>query len=325
MNFRTQIKLQKETNQIDYKSNLLLFGSCFSNNIGDKLNFYKFNTVVNPFGIIFQPSAIEKLILKCLENEPFTKDELIFHNERWHCLDVHSDFSNTDDSILTELNTVRKQTKESIINASHIIITLGTSWVYRYLKNNDLVANCHKISQKEFQKELLTVSEITNSLKNISSKIKRLNKNCFVIFTLSPIRHLKDGFIENQQSKAHLLTAIHEVVRNTEAIYFPSYEIMLDDLRDYRFYKKDMLHPNELAIDYIWNIFSEVWINITSKKTMQQVTEIQNGLNHKPFNENSKLHQEFLRLLQIKMNDLKRDFEIEFNPSRVEKTDKFKV
>lgn len=314
MNFRTKIKLKQEQNQIDYNSNLLLIGSCISNNIGIKLDYYKFKSISNPFGIIFQPKAIEKLIVKSLENEPFTKDDLIFHNERWHCLDVHSDFSNADKNVvLTELNSVRKQTKESIINASHVVITLGTAWVYRYLKTDDLVANCHKISQKEFKKELLPIDDIYDSLKNIVSSIKRLNRDCTVIFTLSPVRHLKDGFVENQQSKAHLLIVIHKIVKNSSANYFPSYEILLDELRDYRFYKEDMLHPNQTAIDYIWDKFSEVWINDSTKETMQKVTEIQNGLNHKPFNKKSDLHQEFLRLLQIKMNSLKLDFGIDFH------------
>ncbi len=314
MNFRTQIKLQKETNKIDYNSKIILIGSCFSDNISAKFNFLRFKNNSNPFGIIFQPKAIEILILKSLENELFTEEDLVFNNERWHCLDVHSDFSNSDkNSILTNLNSVLKQFKIQLLEASHIIITLGTSWVYRYLKTDTIVANCHKIPQKEFQKELLSVTEITNSLENIMQKIKRLNSNCNVLFTLSPVRHLKDGFIENQQSKAHLLTAIHQAVKaNNNVFYFPSYEIMLDDLRDYRFYKKDMLHPNQTAIDYIWNKFSEVWINENTKSIMQQVIEIQNSLNHKPFNENSKLHQEFLRLLQIKMNNLKHDFGIDF-------------
>lgn len=305
MNFRTKIKLNKQQNQIDYKSNLLLIGSCFSNNIGRKLDYYKFKSITNPFGIIFQPKAIEKLITKSLENEPFTKDDLIFHNECWHCFDVHSDFSNTDKAvILKKLNLVAKQTKANIISASHVIITLGTAWVYRFIESGGLVANCHKVPQKKFKKELLSVDDITNSLKNIVTKINRLNKDCSVIFTLSPVRHLKDGFVENQQSKAHLLTAIHNVVAKTNTYYFPSYEILLDDLRDYRFYKSDMLHPNQTAINYIWDKFIEVWINNSAKETMQKVVEIQNGLNHKPFNENSKLHQEFLRLLQIKIDSL---------------------
>ncbi|MCF6350155.1 MAG: GSCFA domain-containing protein [Flavobacteriaceae bacterium] len=314
MNFRTQIKLNKTENQIDYKSNLLLIGSCFSNNIGAKFEYYKLNSITNPFGTIFQPKAIEKLIAKSLTNELFTTDDLIFHNETWHCLDVHSDFNSPNkNTVLAKLNSVTKQTKVNILDATHIIITLGTAWVYRFIENDELVANCHKISQKKFKKELLPVKDITISLKNSIRKIKKLNKECSIIFTLSPVRHLKDGFVENQQSKAHLLTAIHKVVASTNANYFPSYEILLDDLRDYRFYKDDMLHPNQTAIDYIWNIFSEVWIKITTKETMQKVTEIQNGLNHRPFNKNSDLHQIFLRSLQIKIDTLKNEFGIKFH------------
>lgn len=313
-NFRTQIKLKETQNQIDYQSDILLFGSCFSNNIGDKLTYFKFKTTVNPFGIIFQPKAIEKLIFKCLDDTIFTEDDLIFHNERWHCFDVHSDFSHFDKTvILTQLNSVLNETKNNILKTSHLIITLGTAWVYRNKNRNVLVANCHKIPQKEFKKELLTIHEITTSLKSITEKIHGINSNCEVIFTLSPVRHLKDGFVENQQSKAHLLSAIHEVIKlQSYTHYFPSYEIMLDDLRDYRFYKKDLLHPNELAIDYIWEKFSKVWINKEVKSIMQKVSEIQNGLNHKPFNPNSEQHKLFLKKIHLKMQVLNRDFNICF-------------
>lgn len=315
MNFRTQIKLKTVQNQIDYQSNLLLFGSCFSNNIGDRLNYFKFKTIVNSFGIIFQPKAIEKLILKCLEGSLFTEDDLIFYNERWHCFDVHSDFSYNDKSIvLTQLNSILKKTKEDLVKASHIIITLGTAWIYRYKEKNSLVANCHKIPQSKFEKELLTNDVIKSSLENISRKIKSINNNCTLIFTLSPVRHLKDGFIENQQSKALLLCAIHDVIQtHSNSFYFPSYEIMLDDLRDYRFYKKDLLHPNELAIDYIWEKFTSIWTTDNAKKIMQKVEEIQNGLNHKPFNPTSEQHQIFLKNLQVKIDFLKSEFDITFD------------
>lgn len=314
MNFRTQIKLKETQNQINYQSDILLFGSCFSNNIGDKLTYFKFKTSKNPFGIIFQPKAIEKLIFKCLDDAIFTEDDLIFHNERWHCFDIHSDFSHFDKTvILTQLNSVLKRTKEQLLKASHIVITLGTAWVYRNKNQNTLVANCHKIPLKEFEKELLSIDKITASLKNITEKIHGINSNCEIIFTLSPVRHLKDGFIENQQSKAHLLSAIHEVIKlQITTHYFPSYEIMLDDLRDYRFYKKDLLHPNELAIDYIWEKFSKVWINEEVKNIMQKVSKIQNGLNHKPFNPNSEQHKLFLKKMRFKMDVLNRDFNISF-------------
>jgi hypothetical protein len=166
-----------------------------------------------------------------------------------------------------------------------------------------IVANCHKVSQKQFVKELLSVADIEASLKRIVSEIQVVNPNCKFIFTISPVRHSKDGFVENNVSKSHLITALYQFLSNaTSSIYFPSYEIMMDELRDYRFYAEDMLHPNQTAIDYIWMKFSENYINETEFETMQHVSEIQKALNHRPFNPNSESHLKFQDNLKQKIN-----------------------
>jgi len=307
--FRTKIKPKKGSNQIDYTSKILLIGSCFTENIGDKLKHFKFTNNVNPFGILFHPKAIENLIVASLTNKVYTEKDLVFYNERWHCFDAHSVISNTNkETVLSNLNNIVTDTKAYLKSASHIIITLGTAWVYNHLASDNLVANCHKIPQKEFHKKILSVNEIVQSLAKSIQLIKEVNSKATIIFTVSPVRHLKDGFIENTQSKAHLIAAIHQVNEN----YFPSYEIMLDDLRDYRFYKKDMLHPNETAIDYIWEKFSKNWINEASNHLMKEVNQIQKGLSHKPFNATSEQHQCFLRDLQIRIDELEMAFGITF-------------
>ncbi|GAG96622.1 unnamed protein product, partial [marine sediment metagenome] len=190
------------------------------------------------------------------------------------------------------------------------IITLGTAWVYRFIETNELVGNCHKVPQKKFLKELLSIDEIVVSLENIISLIKDFNPKTTILFTVSPVRHLKDGFIENSQSKAHLLAAIHQVIENTTSgariHYFPSYEIMLDDLRDYRFYKRDMIHPNLTAIDYIWEKFQQAWLDDKTTSIMKEVDTIQKGLAHIPFNPKSEQHQQFLKNLQHKIQVLKK-------------------
>ncbi|MDP2542352.1 GSCFA domain-containing protein [Tenacibaculum discolor] len=311
MNFQTQIPLTKQKhNQISYQSNLLLLGSCFSENIGNKLDYYKFQSKQNPFGILFHPKAIENLIIKALNKEKYTDKDVFFHNERWHTFEAHSSLSAINkNELLNSLNLSIQQTFEQLLNTTHLIITLGTAWVYREITSDTIVANCHKVAQKKFLKELLSVDEISESLKAINSLVKSVNKNISVIYTVSPVRHLKDGFIENQRSKAHLLLAIHEVVEPRSAIYyFPSYEIMMDELRDYRFYNEDMIHPNQTAINYIWKKFKEVWIAEGSYQTMQQVDTIQRGLNHKPFNPNSEAHQLFLKKLQQKKETLLQAF-----------------
>ena len=307
MQLQTQIPIKKQAkNTIDYNSKLLLLGSCFSDNIGDKLNYFKFQTSINPLGIHFHPRAIETLITNAINEKKYTSEDLIFQNERWHCFDAHSNLSSSNkNDILNNLNTFILSTKKQLKEASHLIITLGTSWIYRFIELDSIVANCHKIPQKKFLKELLTINEITESLDAIYALIKTINKDINIIFTVSPIRHLKDGFIENTQSKSHLIAAIHSVIKdNKNTHYFPSYEIMMDELRDYRFYAEDMIHPNKTAINYIWEKFIDSWFTENSKQIMKEVDIIQKGMLHKPFNENSTQHQLFLENLEKKKSNL---------------------
>jgi len=310
MDFRTNIQLQKESNQIDYNSSLVLIGSCFSENISKKLNYFKFNTYSNPFGILFNPKAIETLITNAINLKEYTEKDIFNLNERWHCFDAHSDLSNSNkNELLSNLNTAIKSTNKQLETASHIIITLGTAWTYRFIETDSFVGNCHKVPQKKFLKELLSVKKIIASLENLITLIKSVNPKVNIIFTVSPVRHLKDGFVENMQSKAQLLTAIHQIIDKREQLYyFPSYEIMMDDLRDYRFYNSDMVHPNETAVNYIWEQFKNVWIDENAASIMKEIDSIQKGLAHKPFNPNSEQHQQFLITLQEKINILQNKF-----------------
>ncbi|MDT8416630.1 MAG: GSCFA domain-containing protein [Lutibacter sp.] len=313
MNFRTNIQLQKEENQIDYASKLLLIGSCFSENISKKLAYYKFDVASNPFGILFNPKAIETLILNSINEKIYTEKDVFLLNERWHCFDAHSDLSASDkNELLYNLNLAVKLTNKRLKEATHIIITLGTSFTYRFIETNAIVGNCHKVPQKKFTKELLSVNEITASLKNICHQISAVNPKSTIIFTVSPVRHIKDGFVENSLSKAHLISAIHKSLGEIGGKYFPSYEIMMDDLRDYRFYNSDMIHPNETAIDYIWEHFKHVWIQENTFSIMKEVDNIQKGLAHKPFNMDSIQHKAFLADLQQKILVLKKKFRIQF-------------
>ena len=284
----------------------MLLGSCFSENIGNKLAFYKFQSTQNPFGILFHPKAIETLITNSINEKEYTDLDIFFHNERWHSFDAHSKVSNSDkENLLNSLNKSAKLTKKNIKEASHIIITLGTSWTYRFIETDQVVANCHKVPQKKFLKEILSIEEVTETLEAVIALIKSENPKTTILFTISPVRHLKDGFIENQQSKSHLFSAIHQVVNPRESLfYFPSYEIMMDELRDYRFYAEDMVHPNQTAIKYIWNKFSDTWISEGSKNTMSEVDKIQSGLNHKPFNATSDQHLKFKENLNSKIKEI---------------------
>lgn len=313
MQFRTQIPISKSNNPIDYNSKILSFGSCFAQNMDEKFDYFKFQNETNPFGIIFNSVSIEKLIARTIKKEIYTEKDVFFYNERWHSYEVHSDLSNSDrQELLETLNKALSETYKQLIEATHIIITYGTSWVYRNIETNQIVANCHKVPQKQFLKELLPVGVIQKSIQNTIEFIQSLNPNIDFIFTVSPVRHIKDGFTENQLSKSHLFTALHQTfdfrseVSGSTHNYFPSYEIMIDELRDYRFYAEDMLHPNQVAIDYIWNRFSENYISESSITTMQEISEIQKSLRHRSFNPESEQHQKFLSKLRQKMELLEK-------------------
>lgn len=315
MNLITKIPISKTNSPINYSSEIVLLGSCFSDNIGEKLEYYKFQNLQNPLGILFHPKAIETLIAHAIEEKSYSERDLFFYNEQWHCFDAHSKLSNSSKEVLlSQLNQALKTTNQQIKSSTHIIITLGTAWVFRFKKTNTMVANCHKVPQKEFVKELQSVDDISKSLKSMVSLIHAVNSKVSIIFTVSPVRHIKDGFIENTQSKAHLISAIHQFLNqqslfnHQRSTYFPSFEIMMDELRDYRFYAEDMIHPNQIAINYIWEKFQEAWIDSESFKTMDIIDTVQKGMLHKPFNPNSQAHQKFIQSLESLKNQLKSQF-----------------
>lgn len=310
MNLQTHIPLSKETRHpIDYNSNLLLLGSCFSENIGNKLEYFKYASQQNPWGILFHPKAIETAVTHAINEKEYSAEDVFLLNERYHSFDAHSQLSDaSQEQLLSNLNSAAQQTHQQLKEATHIITTLGTAWVYRFIETDQIVANCHKVPQKKFLKELLSVEEIAESLDSMVTLIRDVNPTVNFIFTVSPVRHLKDGFVENQQSKAHLISAIHQMVEPRKRIfYFPSYEIMMDELRDYRFYAEDMIHPNVTAVQYIWEKFVDTWISASALPTMKQVDSIQKRRQHKPFNPDSKEHQKFLERLSKDIEQLKKE------------------
>ncbi|RTY68910.1 GSCFA domain-containing protein [Flavobacterium sp. LS1P28] len=311
MNFRTQVPIPKSKFPIDYTSKIMSLGSCFAVNMAQKLDYFKFQNSCNPFGILFHPIAIEKLVDFAVSGKQLTESDIFFYNERWHCFDVHSDLSSSSkEELLASLNAILIATKLQLQHVSHIIITYGTSWVYRNIESNCVVANCHKVPQKLFQKELLSVEEIEESIVKTLKLIHVVNPSCTIIFTVSPVRHIKDGFVENQWSKANIISALHGTFdfRLSTINYFPSYEIMMDELRDYRFYTEDMLHPNPVAIDYIWKRFKETIISETAFATMDEVSTIQKSLSHKPFNPKSESHLKFESKVREKITKLESEY-----------------
>lgn len=310
MNFTTKIPVTKSNSPIDYSSQIVALGSCFAENMGEKFDFYKFQNTTNPFGIIFNPVSIEKILERSIHLNYFTETDLFLYNELWHCYEVHSDLSQPNkEAMLSNLNRLLTEMNSKLATATHLFITYGTSWVYQLKASNAVVANCHKVAQDQFEKEILSVTEIENAIQNSIDLIQKINPKCQVVFTVSPVRHIKDGFVENQRSKANLISAMHtSISQQPTSSYFPSYEIVMDELRDYRFYAQDLLHPNAVAIDYIWEHFCESNISEAAQQVMQEVESIQKGMAHRPFHPDSTSHSKFLQKLKEKSAQLEAQF-----------------
>ena len=301
---------KKSEATISYSSQLFLMGSCFVENMGQKLAYHKFRTTINPFGIVFHPIALENLLKRIVEQRLFAETDIFYHNEQWHCFEVHSELSHSDKGFfLDALNNQLKTSLEQLKQASHVILTFGTAWGYVHKESEELVANCHKIPQQQFDKQLSAITDLENCFGRCFDLIHQLNSKAQIITTISPVRHIKDGIVENNRSKAHLLGALHQSIENRNLVnYYPAYELVMDCLRDYRFYEPDLIHPNQVAIDYIWEHFTQTWIHEKStQQTLKRVVEIQLGLQHRPFNPESKAHQKFVASLAKKIEALKNE------------------
>jgi len=308
MKLTTPIKLSRQNPPINYSSKVLLLGSCFAQNMGEKLEYYKFQQCTNPFGILFHPVAIEKLIARAVNQNWFTSKDIFLQNEQWHCFLAHSKLSNTsEEDLISALNSALEKLRFSLLEASHVVFTFGTAWVYKHLEKDTIVANCHKVPQKEFVKQLLSPDDVSDVLLGIETKLRTINPTCSIINTVSPVRHIKDGLIENSRSKAHLIAGVQEIVSPDKFnYYFPSHEIMMDELRDYRYYKEDLIHPNQTAIAIIWNAFTGSWICPETAALQKKIATIQSGILHTPFNENSKAHIQFKKDLEVQISKVQK-------------------
>ena len=308
MKLTTPIKLSKQNPPINYSSKVLLLGSCFAQNMGAKLEYYKFQQCTNPFGILFHPVAIEKLIARAVNQNWFTSKDVFLQNEQWHCFLAHSKLSNTsEEDLISALNSALEKLRFSLLEASHVVFTFGTAWVYKHLENDTIVANCHKVPQKEFVKQLLSPDDVSDVLLGIETKLRTINPTCSIINTVSPVRHIKDGLLANSRSKAHLIAGVQEIVSPEKLnYYFPSYEIMMDELRDYRYYKEDLIHPNQTAIAIIWNAFTGSWICPETAALQKKIATIQSGLLHTPFNGHSKAHIHFKKDLEVQISQVQK-------------------
>jgi hypothetical protein len=306
MKLSTSVALQPLETKIDYQSQLLWLGSCFAENMGNQFAQLGFAQLSNPFGILFQPLALQRLVERALQANYFTQTDLVQYNGLWHCFELHSICSNSDpEAMLEQLNAKLYLLKTQLEKATHIGFTLGTAWVYRHLERDEVVANCHKIPQSQFVKELLSVAQIENAMQKLIESIQAVNPNVQLLFTVSPVRHSKDGLVENQRSKALLLVALHQLLETHKAYYFPAYEILLDELRDYRFYADDLLHPSPLAIRYIWDKWLSISTTPETQALIAEVDAVQKSRQHRPFNPETEEHMIFLEKLKKRERELR--------------------
>ncbi len=311
--FRTVIDIPKSGIQISHSTNTAFIGSCFADNIGLKMKQYKFPVELNPFGVLYNPVSVKNGLEFIINKKVFTEADLYFHNDQWLSFNHYSAFSNTDKTeCLNQINRGINSASSFLQNASFLFITFGTAWVYEFKKSGQIVANCHKIPAGEFKRYLLDTKDIVNTYKIFYKKLKKFNPGIKVIFTVSPIRHWKNGAELNQVSKSILLLSIYLLRKEFPQIgYFPAYEIFMDELRDYRFYGNDMLHPSEIAVEYMWARFISAFADEGSMAVIKDVEKLNKAISHKPFNVSSNQYRKFIKttleyieLLQNKYPDL---------------------
>lgn len=287
--------------KIGYQDSMLLIGSCFSENIGAKLKSHQFRLLENPHGILFNPISVVQSIQDYIHTKIYTKQDLFLYQDVWHSWNHHSRFSGvTPDESLQKINESIQLAHSFLKNAQHIVITLGSAWLYQInqdapLGKGQVVANNHKAPAQWFQKELLQPDALKKVLQDLIHKLHAFNPALNIIFTISPVRHLREGLVENNKSKAVLIYAVHEVVASQKQVaYFPAYEYVIDDLRDYRFYAEDLVHPNYAASQYVWEKWVETYMTEETQLIMKQVAELEIARQHKPFFIGSEIHQQFL-------------------------------
>lgn len=309
MDFHLEFTPKQFDIKIRHQHELMLVGSCFTEQIGTKLLNHKFSVLGNPNGILFNPVSVVKSVSSYIKNKQYSNSDLFYQNECWNSWEYHSRFSHPDaEACLQGINESQSNAHAFLKKADWLLITLGSAFVYE-LDNAAVVANCHKVPADKFKKRLLTVEEIQKDFRKLIEELMLFNPGLKIIFTISPVRHLRDGFVENNRSKATLIQAVHHLVENNNnCFYFPAYELIIDDLRDYRFYAEDMVHPNHAATNYVWEKFVAACIEEPSQQLMKEIAVIVAAKNHKPFNPYSEQHNKFLQNNLEKVNKLQQQF-----------------
>ncbi|MEP6615758.1 MAG: GSCFA domain-containing protein [Ginsengibacter sp.] len=310
MKWMLDVPVLPSPQKISYEDKILFMGSCFSQEIGSKLKALKFNVLQNPNGILYDPVSLSEALVSYMVNKKYIQTGLVKINELWHSWQHHSSFSDEDhQEVLSHINSSQDAAHGFISSVDWLVISLGTAFHYLLAKENIPVVNCHKAPSSFFTKELLTISEIEESLEKAIAMITAALPKVHIILTVSPVRHIRDGIVENNHSKARLLEAVHKLTSKFPNVeYFPAYEIMMDELRDYRFYKKDLVHPNEMATQYIFEKFTESYIAGKDVVCMESITEILNAVQHTPLHEASEGYAVFKKNQLEKIARLQQQF-----------------
>ena len=308
--FRTEVNVTPSPHKISHKSGILFIGSCFTENIGARMMECKFNVDINPFGIVYNPMSVRQNLEILFSGKKYTISDLYNYQDSWISFDHHSRFSFPEPEIcLKEINNRIEYSHSRIRTIQYLIITFGTAWIYKIAESGKLVSNCHKLPADFFDRELLKMENILSDYRNLITDLLKINPGLRIIFTVSPIRHWKDGPVQNTISKSIVILTIHELLKIFDcAEYFPAYEIAIDDLRDYRYYEEDMLHPNNQMISYIWNKFCQTYFEDETLQIMKDIGKLNNALKHKPFHPGTPKHKEFLHKQMDYINTLKEKY-----------------
>lgn len=320
MDFRTLMNIKPFAKKMTYDSKVVSLGSCFSTEMGNRLLDRKYDVLLNPLGIAFNPLSIAMQIERSLDLDFFKEDDFFCRDGIWRSFLLHSDFSGDLQNTIRVANNALHDANDYLKKTDFLLLTFGSAFVYRHKEKNFIVANCHKEDADVFKRELTTVDEITSVYNRLIDRILCINPNVCIVMTVSPIRHLRDGLEENSLSKATLRLAINELVKQYKerVEYFPSYEIMMDDLRDYRFYAEDMLHPSSVAVDYIFEKFSDATMSVDQVALMRRVEKIMDGVNHRMSDPKSAGSKQFAAKLIMNMNELTDRYRVDFKREKMD-------
>jgi hypothetical protein len=312
---RTEIDIKQSNKEITHKNKIMLLGSCFAENVGSLLLNDKFLCITNPFGVLYNPISVLNALKDTINCKIYKQKQLTKNGNLWCSFSHHSSFSSVNpEKAIQKINQQVQLAHNHFSATNFLFITFGTARVYRFIQTNSIVSNCHKFGREEFNQELLSVKDIVNDYSVAIAEILKQKPDLQIIFTLSPVRHLKDGFVENMQSKAILHLAIQELVAKFDnCSYFPAYEVFMDDLRDYRYYADDLIHPRTNGINYLYQKFSDSYYSNDTKNALSEIRKIKQALSHRPLTDDEETINQFRKNIVEKAKKFEVLYGIDFS------------